>query len=59
METGITDLEMAVITADTTETALTTAEAGAADSTKTELTTAETAAAAAIINCGKLNKEPG
>ena len=50
---------MAVITADTTETALTTAEAGAADSTKTELTTAETAAVAAIINCGKPNWEPG
>ena len=50
---------MAVITVDTTETALTTAKAGAADSTKTELTTAETAAVAAIINCGKPNWEPG
>ena len=50
---------MAVITADTTEMALTTVEAAAADTTKTELTTAETAAVAAIINCGKPNWEPG
>ena len=51
---------MAVITADTTETALITAEAAAADTTETELTSAEAAAAAAaIINFGKLNWESG